>query len=74
MKYRGIVSGLTITNNPRQNGVDERLHRTLMGLVHAVLRHRNVDKDLWAEALAAAGTSAISLPRVHLVPRRRRSR
>ena len=51
-----IVSDLidTVSHNPHQNGVAERLNRTLMDLVRAMLRHSNVDKGLWAEALAAA--------------------
>jgi len=55
MKSRGIVSDLTVPNNPHQNGVGERLNRTLMDLGRAMLRHRNVDEDLWAEALVASG-------------------
>ena len=54
MKSRGIVSDLTVPNNPHQNGVSERLNCTLIDLVRSMLRHRNVDKDLWAEVLAAA--------------------
>ena len=54
MKSRGIVPDLTVSNNPHQNGADERLNHALMDLVRAMVRHGNVDKDLFPEALSAA--------------------
>ncbi|CDF37816.1 unnamed protein product [Chondrus crispus] len=39
---------------PEQNGVAERLNRTLVNLVRSMLAHKKVTKGFWAEALANA--------------------
>lgn len=51
---RGIVQRLTSPGNPYQNGVAERLNRTLIDLVRAMMHHKDVSKIFWAEALSVA--------------------
>ena len=53
-KHRGIVHELTAAYTPHQNGKAERFNRTCMNLVRAMLRHRDVQKRFWAEALQTA--------------------
>ncbi len=50
----GIHHQLTVAYTPQQNGVAERMNRTLMNLVRSMLHHKNIDKRFWAEALATA--------------------
>ncbi len=47
----GIHHQLTVAYTPQQNGVAERMNRTLMNLVRSMLHHKNIDKRFWAEAL-----------------------
>ena len=50
----GIHHQLTVAYTPQQNGVAERMNRTLMNLVRSMLHHKGMDKRFWAEALATA--------------------
>jgi len=50
----GIHHELTTSYTPHQNGVAERMNRTLLELVRAMLHHRSVPKQMWAEALSTA--------------------
>ena len=50
----GIKHELTVAYTPQQNGVAERMNRTLLDLTRAMLHHRDVDKCFWAEAIATA--------------------
>ncbi len=50
----GIEHQLTIAYTPQQNGVAERMNRTLLDLVRSMLHTAKVSKSLWAEALATA--------------------
>ncbi len=50
----GIQHQLTLAYTPQQNGVAERMNRTLMNLVRSMLHHKRIDKRFWAEALATA--------------------
>ena len=51
---KGIEHQLTVPHSPQQNGVAERLNRTLMESARAMLSHANLLKKLWAEAIATA--------------------
>ncbi|CDF39893.1 unnamed protein product [Chondrus crispus] len=50
----GTQHQLTTAYIPEQNGVAERLNRTLIDLVHSMLSHKQVSKRFWAEALATS--------------------
>ena len=51
---KGIRQNPTVPHNPHQNGVAERLNRTLVELVRSMLHHKSLPKHFWAEALAVA--------------------
>ena len=50
----GIFIDYTIARTPELNGVAERMNRTLMNKVRAMLIESNVPKKFWTEALLAA--------------------
>ena len=54
LKRRGIHHQLTTTDSPQQNGVTERMNRTLIEKAHAMIAAANVSKTFWAEAIANA--------------------
>jgi transposase InsO family protein len=51
LKDQGIEWQLTIHHSPQQNGVAERLNRTLVEHAQAMLLARDLLKYLWAEAI-----------------------
>ena len=54
LKVQGIKHEFTIPKNPEQNGVAERLNRTLVEMVRSMLADSRLPKSFWAEALATA--------------------
>eukprot|EP00794_Sanderia_malayensis_P011639 gene11639-biopygen9313 len=50
----GIRREFTIPMNPQQNGVSERMNRTLMESTRCMLHHAELPKMFWAEALNTA--------------------
>ncbi|UZJ53681.1 hypothetical protein CBS101457_003001 [Exobasidium rhododendri] len=50
----GIPHQITIARTPQQNGVAERLNRTLMEMTRAMLIKSNCPEFLWAEAFTLA--------------------
>jgi len=54
LKERGIQHRLTTPRNPHQNGVAERMNRTLTELVRTMLHHKDLPKEFWAEAFNTA--------------------
>lgn len=54
LAQHGIKHELTVAYTPQQNGVAERMNRTLLDLTRAMLHHKNIDKIFWAEALTTA--------------------
>lgn len=50
----GISHQLTIAYTPQQNGVAERMNRTLIDLVRSMLLTAGIGKEFWAEALETA--------------------
>ena len=54
LEDRGIQHRLTTPYNPFQNGVAERLNRTLCDLVRTMLHEMNLPKKFWAEAVSVA--------------------
>ncbi len=51
---KGIIHETTAPYTPEQNGAAERLNRTLVERMRAMLLEARVDQDLWAEAMATA--------------------
>ena len=51
---KGVRREKSISYTPQQNGVAERMNRTLMECVRAMLTHAQLDKSLWAEAVTSA--------------------
>ena len=54
LKDKGIVHETTAPYTPEQNGAAERLNRTLMERVRAMLIDAGLPLDLWAEAVMTA--------------------
>ncbi|GJU96176.1 retrovirus-related pol polyprotein from transposon TNT 1-94 [Tanacetum coccineum] len=52
-KY-GIARHHTLVRTPQQNGIAERMNRTIMEKVRCMLSHANLDKDFWVEAATTA--------------------
>ena len=50
----GIRHQLTVAYTPQQNGVAERMNRTLLNLVRSMLHHKSMPKHFWAESLSTA--------------------
>ena len=48
----GISHQLTVPYSPQQNGVAERMNRTLMNHTRSILISQKVEKKFWAEALS----------------------
>ena len=53
-KSKGIIHETTAPYTPQQNGAAERLNRTLMERVRAMLHGAQLDVDMWAEAAVTA--------------------
>jgi hypothetical protein len=54
LKSKGIHHELTIAHTPEQNGVAERMNRTLLESARAMIAHAELPNHYWAEAVAAA--------------------
>ena len=54
LKAEGIQHKTTIPKTPEQNGVAERMNRTLVETVRAMLADSKLPKRFWAEALSTA--------------------
>ena len=50
----GIVRHFTVKNTPQQNGVAERMNRTLLEKVRCMLSNAGLGKEFWAEAITYA--------------------
>jgi len=50
----GISHQLTVAYTPQQNGVSERMNRTLIDLVRSMIHTAGLEKKFWAEALQTA--------------------
>ncbi|KAE8708956.1 hypothetical protein F3Y22_tig00110332pilonHSYRG00622 [Hibiscus syriacus] len=58
----GIVRHFTVRNTPQQNGVAERMHRTLLEKVRCMLSNTGLGKAFWTEAVTYAGHLINRLP------------
>ena len=54
LKKRGTQHQLTVPKRPRQNGVAERMNRTLIEIIRSILADLELSKGFWAEALSHA--------------------
>ena len=54
LKECGIKSELTAAYSPQQNGVSERLNRTLVEAARSMLYHADLSNAYWAEAVVTA--------------------
>ena len=54
LRKDGIAHQRTIRKTPEQNGVAERMNRTLVEVVRSMLSESSLPKKFWAEALATA--------------------
>jgi len=50
----GTMHQTTVPDTPQQNGVSERLSRALVLMARTMMRHKDVDQDLWAKAIKTA--------------------
>ena len=54
LRAEGVKHELTIPKNPEQNGVAERMNRTLVETVRSMLSCANLPHKFWGEALSTA--------------------
>lgn len=54
LKSKGIRHELTVPHSPQQNGVAERMNRTLMESARSMIAHAKQPNSFWAEAVATA--------------------
>lgn len=54
LKTEGVRHELTVPKTPEQNGVAERMNRTLVETVRSMLADAKLPQKFWAEALATA--------------------
>jgi len=50
----GTTHQTTVPNTPQQNRVANRLNRVLVEMARTMMRHKDVDQDLWADAIKTA--------------------
>jgi len=50
----GTSHQTTVPNTPQQNGIAERLNRVLVQMKRTMMRHKDVDQELWAVAIKTA--------------------
>ncbi|CAI5482908.1 unnamed protein product [Closterium sp. Yama58-4] len=53
-KAQGTFHKVSVPHSPQQNGVAERLNRTLVETIRSMLAHAHVDKSWWGEATMLA--------------------
>ncbi|CAA7043751.1 unnamed protein product [Microthlaspi erraticum] len=53
-KSEGVVRHKTCTYTPQQNGIAERLNRTLMNKIRSMLSESGLEQKFWAEAASTA--------------------
>ena len=54
LRSKGIRHELTVAHSPEQNGVAERMNRTLVESARAMIAHAGLPNRYWAEAVATA--------------------
>ena len=51
---KGIHHEMSAPYTPQQNGIAERMNRTLMESAHSMLSHAHLPNNFWAEAVSTA--------------------
>ena len=54
LKKEGVCHEFMVPKTPQQNGVAERMNRTLVEVVYSMLSDAKLPKMFWAEALSTA--------------------
>ena len=54
LKSKGIRHQLTVPGSPEQNGVAERMNRTIVEAARSMIAHAGLPNTYWAEAVATA--------------------
>ena len=54
LKEQEIFHQTTVTDNPAQNGIAERMNRTLVEAARSMMYHANMPQKFWAEAVNTA--------------------
>ena len=69
LKERGIRHEFTVRHSPQQNGVSERMNRTLVESALSMIAHAGLSNIFWAEAISAAAYVRNRLPTTTLKER-----
>ena len=62
LKKKGIRHELTVPHSPQQNGVAERMNRTLVESARSMIAHAALPNIFWAEAISTAAYVRNRLP------------
>ena len=62
----GIVRHFTVKGTPQQNGVAERMNRTLLEKVRCMLSQAKLGREFWAEAITYASHIINRLPELQI--------
>ena len=62
LRVKGIRHELTVPHSPQQNGVAERMNRTLVESARSMIAHAGVSNIFWAEAISTAAYVRNRLP------------
>ena len=65
LKSKGIHHELTVPYSPEQNGVAERMNRTLMEMARSMMAHAGLRDRYWVEAVDAISETV----QLHLLSR-----
>ncbi|POM77419.1 Integrase catalytic core protein [Phytophthora palmivora] len=62
LNHCGIKHEKTVPYKPQQNGLSERMNRSLVEMARCMLYHESVDKKWWAEAVNTAAWNINRIP------------